>query len=185
VGGKDASDRPLRFTEGWFGSLDVLYDVALRNLKVNGILQALGSTNDIGQTTAKWRNLYLSGAVNAATMALSGNATVGGTLGITGALTASTINTGQGATEVYKETYEYASATNTTYTLASMLVGETKRVYAKLIAQYDGTVTLNLPSGGVYSVDGVILSGGATIFTKTEEYAPRTYEMGIIVWRIS
>jgi len=186
VGGKDASDRPLRFTEGWFGSLDVLYDVALRNLKVNGILQALGSANDIGQTTAKFRNLYLSGAVNAATLALSGAASVGG------ALSAATVNTGQGATEVYKETFESISLDSTypvagarTATLVTMAVGETKRVYVWNKERSGYTNTVYLPSGGSYSVSDAVMAGGAACWSRNGEETNRVMEYAFIVWRIS
>lgn len=87
IGSKDSLERPLRFAEGWFGTLDVLYDLTLRHLKLNGSIQPLGASCDLGDTVNKLRNAHFSGAVNAATLATSGNASVGGNQTVSGTLT--------------------------------------------------------------------------------------------------
>ena len=86
IGGKDSLERPLRFAEGWFGTFDVLYDITLRHLKLNGSVQPLGASCDLGDTVNKLRNAYFSGAVNSATLALSGSGVINGDLTVKGSL---------------------------------------------------------------------------------------------------
>ena len=51
------------------------------------VLPKTTATLDLGSATAKFKNAYLSGAMASATSSTSGNATVGGTLGVSGATT--------------------------------------------------------------------------------------------------
>lgn len=55
-------------------------------IKLGGSLLTRGSTSDIGEAAAKFRNLYLSGAVNGATLALSSSGVIDGDLTVKGSL---------------------------------------------------------------------------------------------------
>lgn len=61
------------------------------------VLPIITATHSLGSAALKWKDLFLSGALNAASMVLSGNATVTGTLSVTGAAVFSSTATIHGA----------------------------------------------------------------------------------------
>lgn len=65
------------------------------NLSAYGgnIAPEVTSTHNLGSSTHKWKDLYLSGKVNSATLGTTSNATIGGTLGVTGVTTLAALTT--------------------------------------------------------------------------------------------
>jgi len=78
------------------GTLDVTGATTLNTISSN-LAPTTDDTYDLGTVTNEWRNLYVDGTANidnllADAAAVSGNATVGGTLGVTGTTAVSNIN---------------------------------------------------------------------------------------------
>jgi hypothetical protein len=78
------------------GTLGVTGATTLNTITSN-VTPTTDDTYDLGTVTNEWRNLYVDGTANidslaADTAAVSGNATVGGTMGITGTTSVSNIN---------------------------------------------------------------------------------------------
>lgn len=72
----------------------------------------------------------------------------------TNAITATSIDTGHGANEVYKITNEAITAYRTAVQMSAMVVGEIRFVYASLTSDSDGSPegSVLLPAGGSYLV---------------------------------
>lgn len=63
-------------------------------------------TRDLGSTAKKWRDLHLSAAMNAASMVLTGSATIGGNATVTGTVTANAfVGDGSGLTDIPAGTF--------------------------------------------------------------------------------
>ncbi len=112
-----------------------------------------------------------------ASLTVTGNATVGGTLGVTGAISGATINTGFGNNEVYSNSYttyiEGTLSSGFTRTLPSMQIGEIKFIHITFMVSIPGTYTLKLPSGGTYLVHLLRMS-------STSNYTYEGTALGIV-----
>ena len=98
--------------------------------------------------------------------------------------TFATVNTGHGATEIYKETYESFALDSTvgaTETLQDMVLGERKIVYASVTGTAANYCNILLPATGSYlsaESANVIAGGSAVIHTTTTKTHAK------IVWRV-
>jgi len=143
-----------------------------------------------------------------ASLAVTGNATVGGALGVTGAISGATINTGYGDNEVYKisnETIDFGTVTsNTTRQISSMASGEIRfvRTTGTLTRDDDDdyNARLNAPSGGTYlvlagvpTVDGtvshtaigIVVGGGGAIWDiRNNDYSNIDLARTILIRRL-
>ena len=119
-----------------------------------------------------------------------------GTLAVTGALSAATVNTGGGAYEVYKNTSAYYATVPSTITIAAMDVGEVRFIGILILGlETAATLTLKAPSTGstynvVMSGDGNIaqygglFSVGATLYTAEIGISAQV-KYGVIIRRES
>jgi hypothetical protein len=153
-------------------------------------------------------SLAVTGAISGASLAVTGNATVGGTLGVTGVISGASVDTGFGANHVYKisdETVAFGdvSGTDKTMSISTMDIKEIRTVNTTGLVSgtndYVGRLDLKLPAGGTYfvvgqraidssvaSVTGGVFSGGTTVAQIINSSTdPRTFNVGLIVRRIS
>lgn len=90
-------------------------------------------------------DINISATPTFTTLNISGAATVGGALGVTGAATAATLNTGQGAYELYKMDQNVDVAASPTFvglTLSGVVSGATSNTATKFIASGEGSIQL-------------------------------------------
>jgi len=164
--------------------------------KINGDydLGQIGVVTPAGLVDRFYRDLYLTGTGHMATINTGqGNFEIGQDVLTTSDVEFATVNTGFGANEVYRVTSEDASVStylpsisSRTYTLSSMVIGETKRFYGNVISRDDNTASITLPSGGVFgsTFSDNYLSGGSIVYEQTTHSYESTNVAGI-VWRIS
>jgi hypothetical protein len=140
-----------------------------------------------------------------ASLAVTGNATVGGTLGVTGAISGAGVNTGYGANPVYKisdQTVAFGDVykTDKTMRLFTMDIKEIRTVNTtgSIVGGGNGYyLYLELPAGGTYfvvvqsdqgyvSVFGGVLSGGTTVAqVENRSGDAKHFNVALIVRRIS
>jgi hypothetical protein len=109
------------------------------------VLPKTTATLDIGSSAAKFKNAYLSGTLNSVTNSTTGNSTIGGTLGVTGATGVTTLNASgavgiDGNLDVGTDKFTVAVATGNT-----VIAG-----------------TLGVTGVALFS-NGVTIEGGATL----------------------
>jgi microcystin-dependent protein len=127
------------------------------------------ATVDLGSSAAKFKNMYLSGAMASATISTTGVATVGGTLGVTGAATLSSTLAVTGATtltgaatlngglNIGADTLaEYISDT-----VGAMVTGNTESGISVTYDDADNTLDFNV-NDPVITLAGVV-TGSATM----------------------
>lgn len=157
------------------------------NNSVGGNFHAIGTIRGIGAVTLD------------STLGVGGNATFGGTLGVTGAFSSATVNTGGGAYEVYKNTsaiYNNAIGADTVYTIGAMDVGEIRFlsfIIINVTAAHDFTINTPDTGSGYYVVMsgtgniseyGGIFAAGNPVYT-TEMGIDAEVRYGIIIRRES
>ncbi len=139
-------------------------------------------------------------------LAVLNNATVGGTLGVTGAISGASVDTGFGANPVYKisdQTVAFGDVWggDKTMSISAMAIKEIRMVNTTgsigAHYSYDYHLYLKLPAGGTYFVVGQaydtyaiayggVFSGGATVAQVNNSSADSiTFNVGLIVRRIS
>ena len=148
----------------------------------------------------------MDGNVRGASLVVNGNTTVGGALGVTGAISGASVDTGFGANEVYKisdQTIAFGDVSKTvkTMSLSAMDIKEIRTVNTTGSASGNsadpGILYLKLPAGGTYlvlvqcsdsslTVAGGVFSGG-TIVAQVVNLTSTiiTFNVGLIVRRIS
>jgi hypothetical protein len=115
------------------------------------------ATVDLGSTSAKFKNAYLSGAIASATSSTTGNAAVGGTLGVTGATTLTGAATLNGGLNIGAVTLaEYISDT-----VGAMITGNTESGISVTYDDADNTLDFDV-NDPVITLDGVV-TGSATM----------------------
>jgi hypothetical protein len=113
-------------------------------------------------------------------LAVLNNATIGGTLGVTGAISGASINTGYGDNNVYKSSNEEINintGVDTDYNISPMSVGETRMVYIRLVyTGSTGGLRLNTPiDGSIYYTLTVLKSGDSGYGDLTSKLANNTF----------
>lgn len=102
-----------------------------------------------------------------ASLAVTGNATVGGTLGVTGAISGASINTGDGAIKLYSMGVENISVTATSgrssVTIADKVIGKEVFVNMVLTSANGFDAEVYLPPTGKYVLSGGVYNGGEII----------------------
>jgi hypothetical protein len=93
-------------------------------------------------------------------LAVLNNATVGGTLGVTGAISGASVNTGFGANDVFKTSTQSIEADGTTAQLSAMDIGEVRHVYYSCSVSGE-MARLRTPAGGNFYISPVV-GGNAT-----------------------
>jgi hypothetical protein len=106
-----------------------------------------------------------------ASLAVTGNATVGGALGVTGAISGASVDTGFGANQVFKTSTQYIEAHDTTAQLSAMDIGEVRYVYYSCIRDHNYPY-LKTPAGGNFYISPVV---GSMDATSGGSYAGNTY----------
>ena len=162
-----------------------------------------------GFTTVDWM-----GNVRGASLAVTGNATIGGTLGVTGAINGATINTGQGATEVHLMNQNVRTTDSPTFAQITTTNGPNKPVdnndasmpsvgiggfsYA-VASTKSGYPSITIGSGGTWvyissstrsGYDGSIIAvgriaGGSSIQGEMNGSSSSTAYVYVIAWRIA
>lgn len=92
-----------------------------------------------------------------ASLAVTGNTTVGGTLGVTGAISGATVNTGQGATEVYLMDQNIRTSDSVEFASVLASLNPSTAVQGTFIVPENGTYTV---PRGVYA----LLSYSAAVY---------------------
>ena len=91
-----------------------------------------------------------------ASLAVNGNATVGGTLGVTGAISGASVNTGYGANDVFKTSTQIITGSSAiTSQLSEMDIGEVCYVYYSFGSKTGGNAYLKTPAGGNFYISTV------------------------------
>jgi hypothetical protein len=147
-----------------------------------------------------------------ASLAVTGNTTVGGTLGVTGAISGATVNTGQGANELYAMNQNVRTTDIPTFLGIITTNGPNKPVDNNdasmpsvgiggftfgINSKYEAPVSVSLPSGGAYiyavkkytSAGNVTIdigrAGGGTTFNAGGPVTDSTSYIQILAWRIA
>ena len=133
-----------------------------------------------------------------ASLAVTGNTTIGGTLGVTGAISGASLDTGNGAVELYPLIFGSVSVTatsgNATVTISSLIIGQEVLVTATLTSANNYTAYVALPSGSEkYSVTtsygsafvGVFIGGADISRYSIASGTPETVTRYLLVKRLS
>jgi hypothetical protein len=138
-----------------------------------------------------------------ASLAVTGNATVGGTLGVTGAISGASVDTGFGANHVYKiseQTIDFGTVSkeDKTMSISAMDIKEIRTVNTtgSIVSAigYTQYLYLKLPAGGTYLVvgqpqelvSGGVFSGGTTVAQRSNSSGNSViFNVGLIIRRIS
>ncbi len=193
-------------------TLEFITDIAgyvwnpVYNAMTNGIYSLLPYM--IVKAGATWTrfnfnpNNQVFGEMKATSLAVLNNATIGGTLGVTGAISGASINTGYGDNNVYKSSNEEINintGVDTDYNISPMSVGETRMVYIRLVyTGSTGSLRLKTPiDGSIYYTLTALKSGTSgsgdltsklannTIIVRTSQAGSNDITGMIIIKRIS
>ena len=131
-------------------------------------------------------------------LAVLNNATISGALGVTGAINGASLDTGNGAVELYPLIFESVSVTatsgNATVTISSLIIGQEVLATATLTAANNYTAFVALPSGSEkYSVTtsygsafvGVFIGGADISRYSIASGTPETVTRYLLVKRLS
>ena len=131
-------------------------------------------------------------------LAVLNNATISGALGVTGAINGASLDTGNGAVELYPLIFESVSVTatsgNATVTISSLIIGQEVLATATLTAANNYTARVALPSGSEkYSVItsygsafvGVFIGGTDISRYSIASGTPETVTRYLLVKRLS
>lgn len=131
-----------------------------------------------------------------ASLTVNGNTTVGGALGVTGAISGATVDTGQGATEVYLMNQAVRTTDNVSFANINPPVDNNDNSLPSIgkggftygTAVEDGDITL--PTGGTYITIGAAASGDYMMGSLTGRFSGGTelhssFASKIFVWRIA
>jgi len=131
-------------------------------------------------------------------LAVLNNATISGALGVTGAINGASLDTGNGAVELYPLIFESVSVTatsgNATVTISSLIIGQEVLATATLTAANNYSARVALPSGSEkYSVTtsygsafvGVFIGGAEISRYSIASGTPETVTRYLLVKRLS
>ena len=138
------------------------------------VLPSVDGTYDLGSSTKEWQDIFIDGTAKIDTLTVDENATVAGTLGVTGTTTATTLNVTTGLTATTADinggtidgadigvTSRGAGNFTTVNSNAGITGNLTGNVTGAVTGNVTGNLTGNVTSAGTSTFTTVDINGGA------------------------